>query len=125
MSFWEVVWFIFISYAFFAYLMLLFRIVADLFRDKQTSGVAKAVWMVALIFLPFLSAFVYVIARGSGMAERSMEAGERAQQQQDDYIREVAGRTNSADQIAQARALLDAGQISQGEYESLKAEALV
>jgi hypothetical protein len=125
MSFWDVVWFIFISYVFIAYLVLLFRIITDLFRDNDASGIVKAVWMVCLIFLPFITALVYLIARGRGMAERAQEAGERARQQQDDYIRQVAGRTNPADQIAQAHALLDAGQITQGEYESLKSKALV
>jgi hypothetical protein len=128
MSFWEFVWFIFISYCFFAYLMLLFAIFADIFRDKEMSGIAKGVWMVCLIFLPFISALVYVIARGSSMAERSMQASERKQQEQEEYIRRTAGRANTvnpSDQIAQAKALLDAGAISGAEYENLKTKALV
>jgi hypothetical protein len=69
MSFWDVVWFIFISFAFVAYLMVMFSIISDLFRDRDASGVAKAVWVVALIFLPFLTSLVYLIVRGRGMAE--------------------------------------------------------
>jgi Phospholipase_D-nuclease N-terminal len=125
MSFWDIVWFIFISFAFFAYLMVLFSIIGDLFRDREVSGVVKAVWVIALIFLPFLSSLLYLITRGRGMAERAGKGAELARQQQDAHIREVAGRTTPADQIAQARAMLDAGAISQSEYDTLKTKALV
>jgi Mn2+/Fe2+ NRAMP family transporter len=125
MSFWDIVWFIFISFAFFAYLMVLFSIVTDLFRDRDVSGVMKAVWVIALIFLPFVSALVYLITRGRGMAERAGRTAEVARVQQDAHIREVAGRTTPADQIAQAHAMLDAGTISQSEYDALKTKALV
>lgn len=125
MSFWDVVWFIFISFAFVAYLMVLFSILSDLFRDRETSGWVKAVWIVALIFLPLLTSLIYLIARGSGMAERSSKSAEAMRQQQDAYIRQVAGNTSPVDQIAQARAMLDSGAITQTEYDALKAKALV
>ena len=128
MSFWDVVWFIFISYVFVAYLMLLFSIISDLFRDPDAGGIAKAAWMVGLIFLPFFTALMYVIARGKGMARRAQERAVAQRRQQDAYIRDVAGtsaKTSAADQITQARALLDAGVISQQEYEALKSKALV
>jgi len=125
MSFWDIVWFIFISFAFFAYLMVLFSIVSDLFRDSSVSGVVKAIWIIALIFLPFLSALIYLITRGRSMAERAASGAEMAQQQHDAHIREVAGRATPVDQIAQARAMLDAGTISQSEYDTLKTKALV
>ncbi len=125
MSFWDIVWFILISFAFVAYLMVMFSIISDIFRDRDTSGVVKAVWLVALIFLPFLTAVVYVIARGQGMTERSSRAAESMRQQQDAYIREVAGKASPADQIAQARAMFDAGVISQSEFDRLKEKALV
>ncbi|WP_029433930.1 SHOCT domain-containing protein [Blastococcus sp. URHD0036] len=128
MSFWDVVWFIFISYVFIAYIMLLFHVIGDLFRDPDVGGFAKAVWVFALIFLPFLTVLVYVIARGKGMAARGLERAAAQQKQQDDYIRQVAGQTGASsptDQIAQARALYDAGAISQPEYEALKSKALV
>jgi hypothetical protein len=125
MSFWDVVWFIFISFAFVAYLMVVFSIITDLFRDRSVSGVAKAVWVVALIFLPLITSLVYLIVRGRGMAERAARGNQVARQQQDAYIREVAGQTTPADQIAQARAMLDAGAISQSEYDALKTKALV
>ena len=81
--------------------------------------------MVALIFLPFVTALVYLIARGGGMADRSMRSAEAARKEQDAYIRQVAGKASPADQIAQAKALLESGAISEPEYESLKAKALV
>ena len=124
MSFWEVFWFIFVSFCFVAYLMVMFSILVDLFRDSDTSGLLKAVWVVALIFLPFLTALVYLIARGKGMAERSAERADAMRRQQEAYIRETAGRSTPADQIAQARALLDQGAISPAEYEHLKGQAL-
>jgi hypothetical protein len=125
MSFWDVVWFIFISFAFVAYLMVMFSILSDLFRDRDTSGIVKALWVVALIFLPFLTSLIYLIVRGRGMAERASRGAELAKQQQDSYIRHVAGQTTPVDQIAQARAMLDAGAISQSEYDALKTKALV
>ena len=124
MSFWDVVWFIVISFAFVAYLMVMFSILSDLFRDREESGVMKAVWIVCLIFFPFVTALVYLIVRGRGMAERQMRDTAEMKKQQDAYIREVAGQTSSADQIAQARKMLDAGVISQPEYERLKEKAL-
>jgi hypothetical protein len=125
MSFWDVVWFIFISFAFVAYLMVMFSILGDLFRDRDASGIAKAVWVIALIFLPLLTSLVYLIVRGKGMTERSMRQAAMLRQQQEAYVREVAGQVTPSDQIAQARALLDAGAISQPEYEALKTKALV
>lgn len=124
MSFWDIVWFIIISFAFVAYLMVMFSIIGDLFRDKEVSGIAKATWIVLLIFLPLLTSLIYLVVRGNGMAERSAKGAEAMRQQQDAYIREVAGKTSPADQIAQAKAMLDSGAISQAEYETLKAKAL-
>jgi hypothetical protein len=124
MSFWDIFWFIVISYAFIAYLMLLFTIFGDLFRDRDTSGGVKAVWIVALVFLPLLTSLVYLVVRGRGMADRSLEAAERTRQAQESYIRQAAGTASSADQIAQARAMLDAGTISEAEYTTIKAKAL-
>jgi Mn2+/Fe2+ NRAMP family transporter len=125
MSFWDVVWFIFISFLFVAYLMVMFSIISDLFRDKDTSGLLKAVWIICLIFLPFVTALVYLIARGKGMGERSMQQATAVRQAQDDYIRDVAGGSASAaDEIVKAKAMLDSGAITQEEFDRLKAKAL-
>jgi len=123
MSFWEVLWFCFVSFVFIAYLMVMFSIIADIFRDPDMSGGAKAVWLIALIFLPFVTAIVYLIARGKSMQERSVRTAAAAKQQQDEYIRQVAG-SSPAEQIEKAQAMLDRGAITPGEFDQLKAKAL-
>jgi hypothetical protein len=125
MSFWDIVWFIFISFAFVAYLMVMFWIIADLFRDHDTSGFVKAVWIIALVFLPLLTSLIYVIVRGQGMTERTARTAAASKAEQDAYIKSVAAKATPADQIAQARAMLDAGVITEPEYERLKEKALV
>ena len=124
MSFWDVVWFIVISFAFVAYLMVMFSILTDLFRDRETKGWVKAVWILCLIFLPFATALVYLIVRGRGMADRQMRDATEMKKQQDAYIRDVAAQASPADQIAQAQKMLDAGSISQPEFDRLKEKAL-
>ena len=124
MSFWDVVWFIFISFLFIAYLMVLFWIITDLFRDRDTSGWVKAIWIVALIFLPILTAVVYLIARGPGMADRQAAQVQQIRAQQDAYIRDAAAAASPADEIAKAKDLVDSGAISQAAFEALKAKAL-
>ena len=125
MGFWDFLWLLFWSYIFVAYLMLLFHIIADVFRDRDLGGFAKALWMIVLIVVPFLSALIYLIARGRGMAERQAGAARQAQAETEQYIQSVASTTpNSAGQIASAKALLDDGTINQVEYDRLKEKAL-
>jgi ABC-type multidrug transport system fused ATPase/permease subunit len=124
MSFWDFVWFLFWAYVFVAYLMVMFQIIVDLFRDHDLSGWAKAVWFIGLIILPILGAVIYLIARGKQMSERQMQAAQQAQGETEQYIQTVAGQANPADQIASAKALLDAGTITQAEFDSMKAKAL-
>jgi hypothetical protein len=124
MSFWDVIWFIVVSFAFVAYLMVMFAIITDLFRDRGTSGIVKAVWIVFLIIFPLLTSLVYLIARGSGMAERSAHSMDAARRGQEAYIREVASGGTPADEIAKAKSLLEAGAITDEEYQQLKARAL-
>ena len=123
MSFWNIIWFIFVSFAFLAYLMFMFQIIGDLFRDHTASGWVKALWMICLIFFPFLTAIIYLVVRGKGMYARQSAAITAARASQDDYIRNVAS-TSPGDQIAQAKGLLDSGAISQAEFDALKAKAL-
>ena len=124
-SFWELVWFIFIFFAFMAYLMVIFQVIGDLFRDDSVSGWIKAVWIIALIFLPFLTLLLYLIVRGRGMSERTAAAMESARRAQDEYVRSVAGSSASGpEQIAKAKELLDSGAITPEEFAALKAKAL-
>lgn len=122
-DFWSVLWTLFWMFAFVAYLITLFSIVQDLFRDRDLRGIVKAIWLVFLFFLPFLTALIYLIARGDGMARRAAELSQARQAHADDYIRGVAGNSPS-EEIAKAKALLEAGTITPEEYENLKAAAL-
>jgi len=104
---------------------LLIMIFGDLFRDPDTSGGKKVLWTIFVIVLPYLGIFIYLIARGKGMAARSQAQAQAAQDHLDARIRATAGTaTSGADQIAQAKALLDAGTIDQAEFDHLKAKAL-
>lgn len=122
-NFWDVVVLMVSTFIFFAYLMILFHIVVDLFRDSEMGGGAKALWIIGLIFIPVLTSLVYVLIRGAGMGKRQRDAMVRAKSDADAYIREVSGKS-PADQIAGAKALLDAGTINADEYARLKAKAL-
>ena len=124
-SFWDFFWLLVWTFFFVMYLMILFQIIADLFRDKDLSGWWKALWIIFLIIFPFLAAIVYLIARGRSMAERQAGQVREAQAATDQYIKSVAAQGSSpADQIASAKSLLDSGAITQQEFEQLKAKAL-
>ena len=102
---------------------MLFQILTDLFwRDHKTSGWIKAVWVIFLIVFPWITALIYLIARGQGMSQRAQAAVLEAKKETDDYIRQAAGRS-PAEEIAHAKELLDAGTISQQDFDSLKAPA--
>ena len=122
--FWSMLWFFFL----FIWIVILFHVLTDLFRDHELSGGMKTLWVVFLVFLPFLAVLVYVISRGKGMAERAAARQQQSQEQFEGYVRSVAatgdGTTTPADQIAQAEQLLDAGTIDQAEFDRLKAKAL-
>jgi len=122
--FWSMLWFFFL----FIWIVILIHILTDLFRDHTLSGGVKTLWVLFLVFLPFLAVLVYVISRGQGMAERAAARQQQAQDQFDGYVRSVAangdGTATPADQITQAKQLLDAGTIDQAEFDRLKAKAL-
>jgi Phospholipase_D-nuclease N-terminal len=114
-------------FIFFAWIMCVFYVFADVFRSRDIGGVAKTVWCLFIIFLPFLGMLVYLIARGSGMTQRSLEQQQQMQEQQAAYVRSVAGTNgggSSADQIAAGKTLLDEGTITQSEFDQMKAKAL-
>jgi len=121
---WDIIWFFFWTFAFIAYLMVLFSIIGDIVRDQTLNGWGKAIWMLFLVFVPFLTALVYLIARGKGMAERQMNAAQRNQAATEQYVRSLADSGSSAEEITTAKALLDSGTITVDEYAALKAKAL-
>jgi Phospholipase_D-nuclease N-terminal len=114
-------------FLFAAWLMILFVIIGDLFRDHELSGWAKAAWTVFLIFVPFLAALIYLIARGDGMRERTLHQRQEAQQQMDAYIRQTAGsggEGSAADQLTTLAKLHDDKKLSDDEYERAKAKVI-
>ena len=127
MNFWEnigdLIWFFLVSFIFIAYLMALFAIITDLFRDTELSGIGKAVWLIFLLFLPILTALIYLIVRGEGMTRRGLKQAKEQQAATDEYIRSVAT-SSPSEEIAKAKALLDAGTITADEYAAIKAKAL-
>ncbi len=124
MGFWEFFWLMVWGFFFIMYLMVLFQIVVDIFRDSKMNGWFKAIWVLALLVVPVITALIYIIARGKGMNQRQAEAAAGAQQATEDYIRSVATANDPASQIASAKSLLDSGAISQAEFDQLKAKAL-
>ena len=123
-DFWSIFWWLFCVYAIFAFLYALFMVITDLFRDHELSGWWKAVWIVFLAFVPFLSLLVYMVARGKGMAKRGLAQARKNQQATDDYIRQAAA-VSPSDEIAKAKSLLDAGTISAAEFEHIKSKVVV
>ena len=124
MTFWD-----FLVWSFWFYLVVVcisifIRVFIDLFRDPELNGWAKALWVLFLVVLPFLAAFIYLIARGGRMAQRSMAGAMQAQAQSDTYIRSVAGSSSPSAEIEAGKKLLDSGAITPAEFEALKAKAL-
>jgi ABC-type multidrug transport system fused ATPase/permease subunit len=110
-------------FLFAAWLMILFVIIGDLFRDHQLSGWGKAAWTVFLIFVPFLAALIYLIARGDGMRERAAQQQRETQERMDQYIRETAGGGGSAaDELTKLARLHDEKKLSDEEFERAKAK---
>ena len=115
-SFWFFIWI--------AAFTVWFRCLFDVFGDHTLSGLGKAGWAVFMIFVPWVGALVYLIVRGRSMTERQVAKAAEMQASQADYLKQVAGTTSAADQIARAKARLDSGAIDQGEFDTLKAKAL-
>jgi len=121
--FMDVLWSMVIFFLFVIWIWILITVFADIFRRRDIGGGMKAVWIIFVIILPYLGVFIYLIAEGHKMAERNAEQMQSARAQQDEYIKSVAG-SSAADQIAQAKTLLDSGAITQAEFDGLKAKAL-
>ena len=127
MDFWSYFWLLVWWFFFVAYLMVLFQIFGDLFRDDELGGVAKALWVLVLVFFPVIAALVYLVARGKCMATRTMKKNAEMVAAQEDYIRSVAtpsSGSSGVEQLAQAKALLDSGAITPEEFAKIKAQAL-
>jgi ABC-type transport system involved in multi-copper enzyme maturation permease subunit len=118
----ELLWTTFAIFFLFLYIWVFIAIFSDLIRDHEMSGVAKALWIFALIVFTWIAVLIYVIVRGKGMSERAMKAQVDAQKQFDNYVRETAGGASPADQLAKLAELKAAGTISEEEFNSMKAK---
>ena len=120
----DVLWSMIIFFAWVAWLFILFRVIADIFRRHDTSGWGKAAWLVFVIVLPFLGVFIYLIANGDEMGKRDLDQARAAQANMDDYVKSVAGSGGAAAEIDKGKQLLDSGAITQAEFDAIKAKAI-
>ena len=120
----DILWTMVIFFAWVIWFSLLFRIFGDLFRRHELSGWGKTGWIIALVLLPFVGVFIYLISQGGGMAERDIERAQAAQAHMADYVRSVSDSGGAAAEIDKANALLQSGAITQAEFGALKAKAL-
>ena len=120
----DVLWTMLIFFLWVIWFWILITVFADIFRRHDVSGWSKALWMIFVIFLPFLGVLVYLGVNSKGMAERNVKDIKQSQAQTDEYIRSVASSGGPAAEIEKAKALLDSGAISQQEFDALKLKAL-
>jgi hypothetical protein len=120
----DVLWSMLVFFVWIAWFLLLFHVIGDLFRRRDVSGAKKTVWILFLVFVPFLGVFVYLIANSDDMARRSMEQAAAAKSEMDEYVRTTAGTGGAAAEIEKAKGLLDSGAITQTEFDAIKAKAL-
>jgi Short C-terminal domain/Phospholipase_D-nuclease N-terminal len=123
--FWSVLGSMLFFFLWVIWFWLLIKVFADIFRRDDLSGWGKTLWIIFVIILPFLGVFIYLITQSSHIAQRDMSQAQSQQRQFDDYVRSVSGSSGgAAGEIAQAKQLLDAGTITQNEYDAIKAKAL-
>ncbi len=120
----DVLWTMFVFFAWVIWFWLLITVFADIFRRRDIGGGAKTLWIIFTIVLPFLGVFVYLLTQNDGMTERNQKQMETAQAQSDAYIRSVAGSGGAAAEIETAKGLLDSGAITQAEFDAIKQKAL-
>ena len=118
--FWSMLYF----FIFFIWIMLLFRVFADIFRSHDMGGFAKTLWILFVILAPFLGIFIYIIARGKSMADRDMAQAKAQQDAFASYVQETASTGGTATELAKLVELKDSGAITQAEFDAAKAKAL-
>ena len=121
-TFWDALWTIIVFFLWILWFFLLFKIIVDIFRRHDVGGGKKVVWLIFILFVPFLGAFAYIVANGDGIAQRDAERAQAAQSQFNDYVQTVAG--GPAQEIDKAKQLLDSGAITQAEFDAIKSKAL-
>jgi Short C-terminal domain/Phospholipase_D-nuclease N-terminal len=118
--FWSMLYF----FIFFIWIMLLFRVFADIFRSHDMGGFAKTLWFLFVILVPFLGVFVYVIVRGKSMGERDMAQAQAQNEAFKSYVQQTASSGGTADELAKLADLMNTGAITQAEYDAAKAKVL-
>ena len=119
----EVLWTMLIFFLWVMWFWLLIVIIGDVFRRRDIGGGKKTIWLIFILFVPFIGVLAYVLTNSDGMAERNMERARAQRAQMDDYVRETAG-GGAAVEIDKAKQLLDSGAITQAEFDAIKAKAL-
>jgi hypothetical protein len=122
-TFGDILLLVFEMFLFIVWVWILFRIITDLFRDHDMSGWAKGLWIVLLVFIPYITALVYLIINGSDMRERQLRAQAEAKHAADDYIRSAA-HVSPADELHKLHELVEKGALTDAEYETAKAKLL-
>jgi hypothetical protein len=120
----NVFWTILVFFAWVIYIWLVITVFIDVFRRRDISGWAKAAWVVLVVVIPWIGVLIYLIANHDGMAERSNKEAKASQAQFDEYVRKAAGTGGPASEIETAQKLLDAGTITQAEFDAIKAKAV-
>lgn len=120
----DVLWTMLVFFLWVAWFWLLISVAVDVFRRRDIGGGKKAVWLLFMLFVPFLGVLVYLIANNDGMTERNLERARSDRAQFDDYVRSVSSEGSAAAEIDKAKQLLDSGAINQSEFDAIKAKAL-
>jgi Phospholipase_D-nuclease N-terminal/Short C-terminal domain len=119
----EVLWTLLVFFAWVAWFWLLIVVASDIFRRRDIGGGKKALWLIFMLFVPFIGVFAYLLVNNDEMAERNLERARAQQAQFDDYVKTTAG-GGPASEIERAKQLLDSGAITQTEFDTIKAKAL-
>ena len=120
----DILWTMLIFFLWVMWFWLLIVIIGDVFRRRDIGGGKKTIWLIFILFVPFIGVLAYVLSNSDGMAERNLERAQRDRAQMDDYVRETAGSGGAAAEIDKAKQLLDSGAITQQEFDAIKAKAL-
>lgn len=119
-----VLWSMLVFFLWISWFVLLFHVIGDVFRRRDASGAKKTLWLIFLLFVPFVGVFAYLIVNSDDIAKRNLEAAQSAKQDMDSYVRSVASSDGPAAEIERAKGLLDSGAITQPEFDAIKAKAL-
>jgi ABC-type multidrug transport system fused ATPase/permease subunit len=119
----EVLWTMLIFFLWVMWFWLLIVIIGDVFRRRDIGGGKKTIWLIFILFVPFIGVLAYVLTNSDSMAERNLERARSQRAQMDEYVRETAG-GGAAAEIDRAKQLLDSGAITQAEFDAIKAKAL-